>query len=85
MRNKIQKAKRKQKKSLRKQAAINTRLAASKKFAHQLEYWHKLLAPEFSDMDPHDLTLIIASLLKTPKKRTEIMFLKRREDGFYVF
>lgn len=61
------------------------RLAASKKLAGQIELWNKRLAPKFPDIDPHDLGLIIASLLKTPKERTEIMFLKRREDGFYVF
>jgi hypothetical protein len=77
-------AKSKQEKSGRSQSASNKRLAASKKFAQKLEYWHKRLAPEFPDIDPHDLNLIIASMLKTPEQRVEIMFLKRREDGVYL-
>ncbi len=64
---------------------IKKRLAASEKLARQIEHWRKRLAPQFPDIDLHDLDLIIASLLRTPLQRTEIMFLKRREDGFYVF
>jgi|GEM_PF-6703250 len=77
-------AKSKQEKSGRSQSASNKRLAASKKSAQKLEYWHKLLAPELRDIDPHDLNLIIASMLKTPEQRMEIMFMKRREDGVYL-
>jgi len=78
-------AKSKQEKISVQQVAKKKQLAASEKLAHQIELWHKRLAPKFPDIDPHDLDLMIASLLRTPKERTEIMFLKRREDGFYVF
>lgn len=66
-------------------AQLKKRLAASEKLVRRIEYWRKRLAPQFPDIDLHDLDLIIASLLRTPLQRTEIMFLKRREDGFYVF
>jgi hypothetical protein len=61
------------------------RLSLSEKRAHQIERWHKRLAPEFPDIAPHDLYLILAALLRTPKERMQIMFLKRRKDGRYVF
>lgn len=51
----------------------------------RIERWRKILAPEFPDIDPHDLDLIIAALLRTPKERMQLMFLKRRKDGRYVF
>ncbi len=59
--------------------------SAADKRARQVERWRKRLAPQFPDIDPHDLDLIIAALLRTPKQRMQIMFLKRREDGRYVF
>jgi hypothetical protein len=61
------------------------RLVAAQKRVRQIERWHKILAPKFPDIDPHDLDLIIAGLLKTPKERTQVLFLKKREDGRYVF
>jgi len=78
-------AKSKQKKISSQQIAKKKQLAASKKLARRIEFWHKRLAAKFPDIDAHDLDLIIASLLKTPQERTEVMFLKRREDGLYVF
>ena len=57
----------------------------SEKHARQIERWHKRLAPKLPHIDPHDLHLILASLLRTPKERMQIMFLKRRKDGRYVF
>lgn len=60
-------------------------LSRSEKLARQIEYWRDRLGPRFPDIDPHDLDLIIAELLKTPKERMAAMFLKRREDGTYVF
>jgi hypothetical protein len=80
--SKLQVASRKRRSSA---SQAEKRLAAAEKLARQIARWHKHLAPQFPDIDPHDLDLMIASLLRTPKKRTEIMFLKRREDGFYVF
>lgn len=60
-------------------------LSASRKRARQIEHWHRRLAPKFPDIDPHDLDLIIAALLRTPRERMQLMFLKRRKDGRYVF
>ena len=54
-------------------------------FARRIAWWHKKLAPKYPEIDPHDLDLIIAALLKTPNQRMELMFLKKRPDGRYVF
>jgi hypothetical protein len=35
--------------------------------ARQIERWHRRLAPEFPDIDPHDLDLIIAAMLRSPR------------------
>ena len=61
------------------------RLLGLEKRVRELENWHKRLMPQFPDIDPHDLHLIIESLLRTRKQRMEVMLLKRRKDGFYVF
>ena len=58
---------------------------AAEKRARQIERWHKRLAPQFPEIDPHDLDLIIAALLRTRKERMQLMFLKKRKDGRYVF
>jgi len=58
---------------------------AAEKRARRIARWHQRLAPEFPEIDPHDLDMIIAALLRTRKERMEIMFLKRRKDGRYVF
>ena len=58
---------------------------AAEKHARKIEKWHKIIAPQLPHIDPHDLDLILSSLLKTPKERREVMFLKQREDGSYVF
>lgn len=60
-------------------------LAAAEKFARRVERWHQRLAPQFPEIDPHDLHLIIESLLRTREQRMEVMLVKRREDGSYVF
>jgi hypothetical protein len=61
------------------------KLADAEKRARQIELWHEHLAPQFPEIDPHDLDLIIAALLRTPKERMQLMFLKKRDDGRYVF
>jgi hypothetical protein len=61
------------------------KMTDAEKRARQIERWHKKLAPQFPEIDPHDLDLIIAALLRTPKERMQLMFLKKREDGRYVF
>lgn len=45
----------------------------------------KRLSLMFPDIDPHDLELIITSLLRKPKERMQLMFLKKRKNGRYVF
>jgi hypothetical protein len=74
-------AKSKQKKISQKQRA----LVAAQKRLRQIERWHKILAPKLPHIDPHDLDLIIAGMLKTPKERRQVLFLKKREDGRYVY
>jgi hypothetical protein len=41
------------------------------------------LAPEFPQLDPGDLRLIVRCLLLPPARRA--VFVSRREDGRYVF
>lgn len=60
-------------------------MKSPKQVAKQIELWHQRLAAELPDIDQHDLDLIIAAMLRTPKERMQIMFLKRRKDGRYVF
>ncbi len=67
------------------QGASKRRLTPQEKIVRRIERWHKILAPQFPDIDPHDLDLIIAAQLRSPKERMQIMFLKRRKDGRYVF
>lgn len=62
-----------------------TSVSASEKLARQIERWHKRLAPQLPDIDSHDLDLIIAAQLRSPRERMQLMFLKRRKDGRYVF
>lgn len=59
--------------------------SGAEKRAREIERWHKVLAPKFPEIDPHDLDLIIAAQLRTPKERMQLMFLKKRKDGRYVF
>ena len=77
-------AKSKQNRASDQQAGKKEQLAASKRLARQIELWYKRLAPKFPNIDPRDLNLIIASLLKHPEQRMEVMFIKRREDGVYL-
>jgi hypothetical protein len=55
------------------------------KFARRVARRCEFLKPQFPDIEPHDLELIVAALLRTPKQRMQHMFLKKREDGRYVF
>ena len=61
------------------------KIKSAEKLARKIARCHKILAPQFPDIDPHDLDLIIAAQLRSPKERMQIMFLKRRKDGRYVF
>ena len=53
--------------------------------ALRVERLHKRLSPQFPNMDPHDLEMILTSLLRRPRERMQVMFLKKRKDGRYVF
>jgi hypothetical protein len=57
----------------------------SSKLAARVERLHKRLSPLFPDIDSHDLEMILTSLLRRPRERMQVMFLKRRKDGRYVF
>lgn len=61
------------------------KLSEAEKFARRVGRRCDLLAPKLPEIDRHDLELIVAALLRTPKERMQHMFLKRREDGSYVF
>ncbi|NUO79395.1 hypothetical protein HUU05_04910 [candidate division KSB1 bacterium] len=61
------------------------KLSDAEKFARRVARWHERLAPELPHIDPHDLDLILAALLRSPRERMQYMFLKKREDGSYVF
>lgn len=61
------------------------KLTDAEKFARRVARKCEVLAPQLPEIDPHDLELIVAALLRTPRERMQHMFLKRREDGSYVF
>jgi len=52
--------------------------------AHQIERWHKILAPRLPHLAPKILDLIIDAQLKTRKEQMQNMFLKRGEEKLYV-
>jgi len=57
----------------------------SSNLASRVERLHKRLSPLFPNIDPHDLEMILTSLLRRPRERMQMMFLKKRKDGRYVF
>ncbi len=57
----------------------------SSNLASRVERLHKRLSPLFPNIDPHDLEMILTSLLRRPRERMQLMFLKKRKDGRYVF
>ena len=57
----------------------------SSNLAARVERLHKRLAPLFPNIDPHDLEMILTSLLRRRRERMQLMFLKKRKDGRYVF
>ena len=57
----------------------------SLELAARVERLHRRLSPLFPNIDPHDLEMILTSLLRRRRERMELMFLKRRKDGRYVF
>ncbi len=61
------------------------KLSDAEKFARRVARRCDLLTPLLPHIDRHDMELIVAELLKTRRERMQLMFLKRREDGIYVF
>jgi hypothetical protein len=57
----------------------------SSNLASRVERLHKRLSPLFPNIDSHDLEMILISLLCRPRERMQMMFLKKRKDGRYVF
>jgi hypothetical protein len=53
------------------------KIKSTEKLARKIARWHKILAPQFPDSDPHDPDLIIAAQLRSPKERMQIMFLNK--------
>ena len=58
---------------------------SSSNLAGRVKRLHKRLSPLFPNIDPHDLELILTSLLRPRRERMQLMFLKKRRDGRYVF
>lgn len=49
----------------------------------QVDDWQRKLQPRFPDIDPHDLRMILRSLLQ-PNSVPRRWLLRRTEDGRYV-
>jgi hypothetical protein len=49
----------------------------------QVDDWQRKLQPRFPDIDPHDLRMILRSLLQ-PNTVPRRWLLRRTEDGRYV-
>jgi hypothetical protein len=57
----------------------------SQRLARAVARWQKRLASELPDMDPHDLNLILWSMLRRKYGGQRRIFLRRREEGGYVY
>ncbi|OYT68751.1 MAG: hypothetical protein CFK52_14450 [Chloracidobacterium sp. CP2_5A] len=57
----------------------------SESLARALARWHKRLAPRLPGMDPHDLNLILWSILRHRYGGRRRIFLRRRKEGGYVY
>ncbi len=49
----------------------------------QVEWWHRRLESKLPDIDPHDLRMILRSMLQPPSVKRRWL-LRRTEDGRYV-
>ena len=49
----------------------------------QVDSWYRRLAPRMPDIDPHDLRMILRSLLQPPSVPRRWL-LRKTEDGRYV-
>lgn len=59
--------------------------ARSVALAREVERWQNILAPKLRDVDPHDLHLILWSLLRRRYGGERRFLLRRRKEGGYVF
>jgi len=60
-------------------------LKNSKKLAAEINRWQKRLAPRLPDIDPHDLHLILWSIIRRKYGGTHWFLLRKRAEGGYVF
>ena len=54
------------------------------KWIAEINEWQKRLQPQFPDIDPHDLRMILRSLLQ-PASVPRRWLLRKTKDGRYVF
>lgn len=52
-------------------------------WVRQIDEWQRRLAPRFPDIDPHDLRMILRSLLQPPSVPRRWL-LRKTQDGRYV-
>jgi hypothetical protein len=60
-------------------------LRKSEQLAAEIAMWQKRLAPKLPEIDPHDLHLILWSILRRKYGGERYFLLKRRPGGGYVF
>lgn len=49
----------------------------------QIDWWHRRLQPKLPDIDPHDLRMMLRSLLQ-PKSVKRRWLLRKTKEGRYV-
>jgi hypothetical protein len=64
---------------------VRKTLTKSERLARAMARWQKRLAPQLPDMDPHDLNLILWSMLRRRYGGQRRIFLRRRQEGGYVY
>lgn len=52
-------------------------------WVQQIDAWQRKLAPQFRDIDPHDLRMMLRSILQ-PKTVPRRWLLRKTKDGRYV-
>lgn len=55
----------------------------TERWVQQIDAWQEKLAPRFPEIDPHDLRMILRSLLQ-PKSVPRRWLLRKTKDGRYV-
>lgn len=55
-----------------------------KKWVQQIDQWQKRLEPKFPDIDPHDLRMILRSLLQPPHVKRRWLLRKRRDKRYVL-